>query len=53
MKNKEIRMKLLTAAVGAVTILWIIQPLFWEPRIRTSYAAEPVQKVEMDMETLV
>ena len=53
MKNKEIRMKLLTAAVGAVTILWLIQPFFWEPRIRTSYAAGPVQTAERDVETLV
>ena len=28
MKNRDVRMKLLTAVVGAVTVLWIISPLF-------------------------
>lgn len=51
MKIKEIRMKLLTAAVGAVTVAWIVQPVFWPAR--TERTSPPVRVVERDVETLV
>jgi len=50
-KKKDIMMKLFTAAVGAVTVVWIVQPVFWPAR--TERTSPPVRIVERDVETLV
>lgn len=51
MKIKEIRMKLLTAAVGAVTIAWIVHPLFMPEKIEEPQYVRFYE--ERDIETLV
>ena len=53
MKNKDIRMKLLTAAVGAVTVLWIIQPVFWTGKKEQPKEPVKVMAMERDVEALV
>lgn len=46
-------MKLLTAAVGAVTVLWIIQPVFWAGKKEQPKEPVRVMAMERDVETLV
>ena len=51
MKKKEILITLFSAAVGTVTFLWMIQPVFGAAGvIETSH---PVRVMERDVETLV